>query len=379
MENYQAPVEDMLFALKNLAKIDVFAAKTKNEDVSSENVKVILEEAGKFASEKLDSINQKGDLEGIKLENGVVRMPTYFIQAYNDFIKNGWFSVLGEKVYGGQDLPWSVIVAINEIWESANMSFAVNNLLTQGAIELLEEHGTLKQKEKYLPKLVSGEWSGTMNLTEPHAGSDLSLLKTRAEKKNGKYFVKGTKIYITHGDQDMSENIIHAVLARLPDAPKGVKGISLFLVPKILIDNDGKQKHNDIKVVSVEHKLGHNASPTCVLSFGEDYGAEAEMIGEAHQGLKAMFTMMNNARLNVGVQGIAISERSYQKALNFSRNRKQGISLSNANGRKEAVDIIQHPDVKRMLMEMRSQTEAMRGLAIVVGEMIDYHKKFSNT
>ena len=379
MENYQAPVEDMLFALKNLAKIDEFAAKTKNDDVSSENVKVILEEAGKFASEKLDPINQKGDLEGIKLENGVVRMPTYFIQAYNDFIKNGWFSVLGEKVYGGQDLPWSVIVAINEIWESANMSFAVNNLLTQGAIELLEEHGTLEQKEKYLPKLVSGEWSGTMNLTEPHAGSDLSLLKTKAEKKNGKYFLKGTKIYITHGDQDMSENIIHAVLARLPDAPKGVKGISLFLVPKILIDSDGKQKNNDIKVISVEHKLGHNASPTCVLSFGEDYGAEAEMIGEAHQGLKAMFTMMNNARLNVGVQGIAISERSYQKALNFSRNRKQGISLSNANGRKEAVDIIQHPDVKRMLMEMRSQTEAMRGLAIVVGEMIDYHKKFSNT
>ena len=377
MENYQAPIRDMLFAMTNLADIDHFASKTKNDAISSENISLILEEAGKFASEILDPINQKGDLEGIKLENGVVRMPTYFIEAYKDFVKKGWFSVIGSSSYGGQDLPWSCIVAINEIWESANMSFAVNNLLTQGAIELLEEHGTQKQKEKYLPKLITGEWSGTMNLTEPHAGSDLSLLKTKAEKKEGQYLVKGTKIYITHGDQDMSENIIHLVLARLPDAPPGIKGISLFLVPKFLTDNNGKLKNNDIKVVSVEHKLGHHASPTCVLSFGEDYGAEAEIIGEPHQGLKAMFTMMNNARLNVGVQGIAISERSYQKALNFSRNRKQGTSLS--KGSRDVVDIIKHPDVKRMLMEMKSQTEAMRALAIVTGEMLDYHKKFPGT
>ncbi|MBJ57566.1 MAG: hypothetical protein CMP24_04940 [Rickettsiales bacterium] len=302
MESYQAPIEDMLFALTNLAKLDDYAEKINNKDISSESIRMILQEASKFASEKLDPINQKGDLEGFEFENGVVRMPTYFIETYQDFVKSGWFSVIGEKNYGGQDLPWSSVVAINEIWESTNMSFAVNNLLTQGAVELLEEHGSPNQKKKYLPKLISGEWSGTMNLTEPHAGSDLSLLKTKAEKKDNKYFIKGTKIYITHGDQDMSDNIIHLVLARLPDAPEGVKGISLFLVPKVLIDIEGRKKNNDIKVVSVEHKLGHNASPTCVLSFGEDYGAEAEIIGEAHQGLKAMFTMMNNARLNVGVQ-----------------------------------------------------------------------------
>ncbi len=377
MENYQAPVEDMIFALTNLADIDTFSTKTNNDSISSENIRMILEEAGKFAAEKLDPINQKGDLEGIKLENGVVRMPTYFIESYKEFVKKGWFSVIGDKTYGGQDLPWSSIVAINEIWESSNMSFAVNNLLTQGAVELLEEHGTQKQKEKYLPKLISGEWSGTMNLTEPHAGSDLSLLKTKAEKKNDKYFLKGTKIYITHGDQDMSENIIHLVLAKLPDAPNGVKGISLFIVPKILFDDEGKQRKNDIKVLSVEHKLGHNASPTCVLAFGESYGAEAEIIGEPHQGLKAMFTMMNNARLNVGVQGIAISERSYQKALHFSKNRKQGTAIGERNN--QVVDIIKHPDVKRMLMEMKSQTEAMRSLAIITGEMIDYYKKFPAT
>ncbi len=377
MESYQAPIEDMLFALTNLAKLDDYAEKINNKDISSESIRMILEEASKFASEKLDPINQKGDLEGFEFENGVVRMPTYFIETYQDFVKNGWFSVIGDKNYGGQDLPWSSVVAINEIWESTNMSFAVNNLLTQGAVELLEEHGSPNQKNKYLPKLISGEWSGTMNLTEPHAGSDLSLLKTKAEKKDNKYFIKGTKIYITHGDQDMSDNIIHLVLARLPDAPEGVKGISLFLVPKVLIDIEGRKKNNDIKVVSVEHKLGHNASPTCVLSFGEDYGAEAEIVGEAHQGLKAMFTMMNNARLNVGVQGIAIAERAYQKALHFSKNRKQGSSLSSE--KKETVDIIKHPDVKRMLMEMKSQIEAMRALAIITGEMIDYHKKFPNT
>ena len=257
------------------------------------------------------------------------------------------------------------------------MSFATNNMLTQGAVELLESHGNEKQKEYYLPNLISGKWSGTMNLTEPHAGSDLSSIKTKAIEKDKKFLIKGTKIYITHGDQDMSDNIIHLVLAKLPNAPDGVKGISLFLVPKYYLNDKGTKVKNDIKVVSVEHKLGHNASPTCVLSFGENEGAIGELVGEPNQGLKAMFTMMNNARLNVGVQGLAISERAYQKALSFSKERIQGYSLNkNITG---PVEIIKHPDVKRMLMEMKSQTEAMRGLAITTGNFIDKYKNFPNS
>ena len=377
MENYQVPIEDMYFALTQLADIDAFSKKINNEDVSSDNIKMIIKEAGKFAAQELDPINHIGDQQGIKLENGIVRMPSTFIKAYKNFVDNGWFSVIGKKAFGGQDLPWASIVAINEIWQATNMSFALNNLLTQGAIELIEHHGSTKQKEKYLPNLIQGKWSGTMNLTEPHAGSDLSLIKTKARINNNHYLIKGTKIYITHGDQDMSENIIHLVLAKLPDSPEGVKGISLFIVPKFYLNENGKEVKNDIKVVSVEHKLGHSACPTCVLSFGEDKGAIGELIGEPNQGLKAMFTMMNNARLNVGVQGIAISERSYQKALSFAKERKQGNSLNrNISG---SIEIIKHPDVKRMLMEMKSQIEAMRGLAIVTGEMLDYYKNFSDT
>ena len=367
----------MLFSLTQVADINKYSKDSDKTDLSSEDVKLLLEEAGKFARENLDNINAKGDLDGIKLENGLVRMPEYFITAYKSFVESGWFSVVGDKKYGGQDFPWSVLVLINEIWEATNMSFAVNNMLTQGAIELIQEHGNEIQKNKNLPKLISGEWSGTMNLTEPHAGSDLSDIKTKAVKKNGKYSIKGTKIYITHGDQDMSDNIIHMVLAKLPDAPQGNRGISLFLVPKYYEDKNMNKIKNDIKVLSIEHKLGHNASPTCVLSFGENNACMGELVGEAHQGLKAMFTMMNNARLNVGVQGIAIAERAYQKALSFAKERRQGFSLNKSS--KEPVKIIEHPDVKRMLMEMKSQVEAMRGLAVFTGETIDYAKQYANT
>ena len=234
MDNYNTPIKEMLFSLTQVADINKYSKDCDKTDLSSEDVKLLLEEAGKFAREKLDNINAKGDLDGIKLENGLVRMPEYFITAYKSFIESGWFSVVGDKKYGGQDFPWSVLVLINEIWEATNMSFAVNNMLTQGAIELIQEHGNEIQKNKNLPKLISGEWSGTMNLTEPHAGSDLSDIKTKAVKKNGKYSIKGTKIYITHGDQDMSDNIIHMVLAKLPDAPQGNRGISLFFSSKIL-------------------------------------------------------------------------------------------------------------------------------------------------
>tara|TARA_B100001989_G_scaffold97468_1_gene68040 strand:+ start:1985 stop:3763 length:1779 start_codon:yes stop_codon:yes gene_type:complete len=377
MSAYNAPVEDMFFALTKLANIDNISKLSNNTDISSDSVKLLIEEAGKFAQEKLDSINSEGDDKGIKLENGLVRMPNSFISSYKSFIESGWFSIAGKKQFGGQDFPWSVLVCINEIWESANMSFAVNNMLTQGAIELIQEHGNESQKNLYLPNLISGKYSGTMNLTEPHAGSDLSDLKTKATIKNDKYTIKGTKIYITHGDQDMSENIIHMVLARLPDAPEGNRGISLFLVPKYYDDENGNKIKNDIKVVSIEHKLGHNASPTCVLSFGENNECIGELIGEPNCGLKAMFTMMNNARLNVGVQGVAISERSYQRALSFARDRKQGFSFK--KGKKERVNIIEHPDVKRMLLEMKSQIEAMRGLTVFTAETIDYSNKLSNT
>ena len=377
MEKYAAPVEDMSFILTNLLDIDNYLRSINNKELSFDSLKMIIEEAGKFACDELDTINQVGDQEGIKLENGVVRMPESFIKAYKKFVNTGWFSIIGEKKYGGQGLPLSAVVMINEIWHSTNMSFATNNMLTQGAVELLESHGNEKQKEYYLPNLISGKWSGTMNLTEPHAGSDLSSIKTKAIEKDKKFLIKGTKIYITHGDQDMSDNIIHLVLAKLPNAPEGVRGISLFLVPKYYLNDKGTKVKNDIKVVSVEHKLGHNASPTCVLSFGENEGAIGELVGEPNQGLKAMFTMMNNARLNVGVQGLAISERAYQKALSFSKERIQGYSLNkNITG---PVEIIKHPDVKRMLMEMKSQTEAMRGLAITTGNFIDKYKNFPNS
>ncbi len=377
MEKYVAPVEDMSFILTHLLDIDNYLKSINNKELSFDSLKMIIEEAGKFAGDELDTINQKGDQQGIKLENGVVRMPESFIKAYQNFVNTGWFSIIGEKKYGGQGLPLSAIVMINEIWHSTNMSFATNNMLTQGAVELLESHGNEKQKKYYLPNLISGKWSGTMNLTEPHAGSDLSLIRTKAIEQDKQFFIKGTKIYITHGDQDMSDNIIHLVLAKLPNAPDGVKGISLFLVPKYYLNDEGTRVKNDIKVVSVEHKLGHHASPTCVLSFGENEGAVGELVGEPNQGLKAMFTMMNNARLNVGVQGLAISERAYQKALSFSKERIQGYSLN--QNITEPVEIIKHPDVKRMLMEMKSQTEAMRGLAITTGNFIDKYKKFPNS
>ena len=377
MKKYAAPSEDMFFILTNLLDIDSYFKSINNKELSFDSLKMIIEEAGKFACDELDTINQVGDQKGIKLENGVVRMPESFIKAYKKFVNTGWFSIIGEKKYGGQNLPLSAVVIINEIMHSTNMSFATNNMLTQGAVELLESHGNEKQKEFYLPNLISGKWSGTMNLTEPHAGSDLSSIKTKAIEKDKKFLIKGTKIYITHGDQDMSDNIIHLVLAKLPDAPDGVRGISLFLVPKYYLNDKGTKVKNDIKVVSVEHKLGHHASPTCVLSFGENEGAIGELVGEPNQGLKAMFTMMNNARLNVGVQGLAISERAYQKALSFSKERIQGYSLNkNITG---PVEIIKHPDVKRMLMEMKSQTEAMRGLAITTGNFIDKYKNFPNS
>ena len=370
MQDYSAPIEDILFVLNNLNS----TSENENEEYSDPDlIKQIFEEAGKFASNVLAPLNRVGDQEGISLENGLVRMPHGFVDAYNQYIKNGWASVAGTKEYGGQGMPWKIVGGLNEVWHAANMSFSLNMLLTQGAIEVIEAYGTEQQKQKYLPKMISGEWSGTMNLTEPQAGSDLALLKTKAQPHNGSYNLYGNKIYITHGDQDMSQNIIHLVLARLPDAPEGSKGISLFISPKNLISKDGTLlEKNDVRVVSIEHKLGTLASPTCVLAYGDNEGASAELIGPENGGLKAMFTMMNNARLNVGIQGVSIAERAYQQALNFSLTRLQGNSIDGST--KETVAIIDHPDVQRMLMDMKARTEAMRALSLYSANELDLTK-----
>ncbi len=284
MNEYKAPLEDINFVLNEIANLKKLSEVIDSSDTDPILVKSVLDEAGKFASKILDPINKEGDEKGIKFENGMVFMPSSFIEAYKKFINAGWNSVIGSEKHGGQNLPWTAVLAINEIWQSANMSFANNIMLTQGAIELLEEHGNGEQKKRYLPNMINGKWTGTMNLTEPHAGSDLALIKTKAKPFKDSYKLYGNKIFITHGDQNMSDNIIHLVLARLPDAPKGVKGISLFLVPKKLYNEKNNNiVKNDIRVVSTEHKLGHIASPTCVMAYGDNEGAIGELIGKPNQ------------------------------------------------------------------------------------------------
>ena len=374
MSDYKAPIKDIQFLINNL---ETDSQSSNNDFSDPELVNQIFEEAGKLASNVIAPLNRIGDLEGACLENGVVRMPKGFKDAYKQYIEGGWGSIAAKKEYGGQEMPWTLVAGLNEIWQSANMSFADNLMLTQGAIELLEAHASKEQKEKYLPKMVSGEWSGTMDLTEPQAGSDLSLLKCKAMPNNGSYNIFGNKIFITHGDQDMSDNIIHLVLARLPNSPPGNKGISLFISPKKIISNDNNaQELNDIRVVSLEHKLGHLASPTCVLAYGDNDGAKAELIGEKHGGLKAMFTMMNNARLNVGIQGVAIAERAFQQAYNFAFTRLQGQSIDNLDH--NTVLIIDHPDVKRMLLDMRARIEAMRALTFETANFLEHSKISEN-
>jgi len=367
---YNAPIRDMTFALESLGALEQVADLPGHEDITPDLVEQVLTEAGKLAGEAIAPLNYDGDKTGSTLENGVVRTPDGFRDAYRAYVDGGWNSIPFSPDYGGQGLPWTVATAVQEMWQSANLSWALCPLLTIGAVECLMAHGTEGQKATYLDKLVSGEWAGTMNLTEPQAGSDLALVKAKAVPDGDRYRISGQKIYITYGEHDWTDNIVHLVLARLPDAPEGVKGISLFLVPKFLVNADGSLgQRNDLRCVSLEHKLGINASPTCVMAYGDDDGAIGELIGDPHQGLRCMFTMMNNARLNVGLQGLAIAERAYQQARDYAMERKQG--QGNGAG---TVTIIHHPDVRRMLMTMKATIEAMRGLAYETALALDLAK-----
>jgi alkylation response protein AidB-like acyl-CoA dehydrogenase len=340
----------------------------KSAELDDEMVEAILTEAAKLARDVLAPLNRTGDEFAMKCEDGVVKTPPGYKEAYKQYCESGWNSVPFSPDYDGQGLPWSIAFPLQEMWQASSISFGLCPLLTQGAVEAIESHGSQELKDIYLARLIAGEWTGTMNLTEPQAGSDLAAVRAKAiPNDDGSYALTGQKIYITYGEHDMAENIIHLVLARLPDAPEGVKGISLFIVPKFLVNEDGSLgARNDVICSSIEHKLGIHASPTCTMIFGENGGATGYLVGEAHQGLKYMFTMMNNARLCVGLQGIGVSERSYQAALHYAQDRKQG---KDTQGQDTA--IVNHSDVRRMLMTMRAYTEAARALAYEAGAHLD--------
>ena len=367
---YTAPLADMRFALREVAGLSGVAALPGYEHATDDTIDAVLEEAAKLAGNGLAPLNREGDKVGAKLENGVVRTAPGFAAIYKEFVEGGWNSLPFDPEFGGQGMPWLLATTVQEMWQAANMGFGLVLLLNQGAIDAIHHHGSDAQKATYLPKMISGEWTGTMNLTEPQAGSDLGQLKSRAVKNGDHYLVTGQKIFITYGEHDMAENIVHLVLARTPDAPAGVRGISLFIVPKYLANEDGTPgKRNDLRCVSLEHKLGIHASPTCVMSFGDDGGAVGYLVGEEGRGLSYMFTMMNNARLSVGIQGLAIAERAYQQAAAFARTRVQ--SKDDGSPKPASVAIVHHADVRRMLMSMRSQIEAMRALGYYTAAGID--------
>ena len=371
MSDYVAPLKDMQFVLRELAGLDEVAALPGYEEATPDLVDAVLEEAGKFANGVLSPINFTGDQVGAKFNAGNVTTAPGWNDAYKQFCESGWSALAGEPDFGGQGLPHIVSTAVIEMWKGANMAFALCPMLTNGAIEAIKLCGNDAQKALYLPKMVSGEWTGTMNLTEANAGSDLAAVRARAEPNDdGTYRIYGQKVFITYGDHDLTDNIVHLVLARLPDAPEGVKGISLFVVPKFLVNADGSLgARNDVDCVSIEHKLGIHASPTAVLAFGDKTGAIGELVGEANRGLEYMFIMMNEARFAVGMEGLGISERAYQKALEYARERIQGGELGVRGGPK--VPILKHADIRRMLLTIRSTVEAMRALAYVVAAADD--------
>ncbi len=368
MSEYHAPLKDMNFVIGELAGLDRILQMPDFDSITDDVVDQILEESARFSREVLGPLNMPADQEGCRVENKSVVVPEAFADAYRQFVESGWQSLPASPDHGGMGLPETVSAATMEMWQSANLSFSLCPLLTSGAIAAIEAHASDELKQIYLPKMVSGEWTGTMNLSEPQAGSDLAAVKTRVVPDGDRYRLTGTKIFITWGDQEFSENVVHLVLARLPDAPEGVRGISLFLVPKYLVNDDGSVgERNDAYCTSVEHKLGIHASPTCVMTYGDGDGAIGYLVGEENRGLAGMFTMMNNARLNVGIQGLAISERAYQLARDFAQQRVQG----DAPGEKGRVTIIHHPDVRRMLLVMKSLIEGMRAVAYTTAAVVD--------
>ncbi len=373
MSTYKAPLADMQFVMNELAGLAQVVKLPGFEEADPDVVAAVLEEAAKFATNVLDPLNISGDREGSRRnEDGTVRTPTGFKDAYEQFCANGWNGLNKNPEFGGQGLPHLVATAVEEMWHSSNMAFDLCPLLTQGAIEAIERNGSDELKRTFLPKMVSGEWTGTMNLTESQAGSDLAAVRTRAVPQgDGTYKVYGNKIFITYGEHDYTDNIIHLVLGRTPDAPEGVKGISLFVVPKFLVNADGSiGARNDVECVSIEHKLGIHASPTCVMAYGDRGGAIGYLVGEENRGLEYMFVMMNLARFSVGMEGVGIAERAYQRAVAYARERVQGRPVGLAKGAASG-PIIEHPDIRRMLMTMRAYTEAMRATAYVTAAAMD--------
>jgi alkylation response protein AidB-like acyl-CoA dehydrogenase len=365
MSAYAAPLKDMRFVLKELAGLGEVAKLPGYGEATPDTVDAILEEASKFASQVLDPLNFSGDREGSKWADGGVATPKGFKEAYRKYVEGGWAALPFDAEWGGQGLPKLVATPVEEMLTSANMSFSLCPLLTQGAIHALELAGSDALKKTYLEKMVAGRWTGTMNLTEPQAGSDLALVRSKAVREGDHYRISGQKIFITYGEHDLAENIVHLVLARTPDAPEGVKGISLFIVPKFLVKPDGSLgERNAARCASLEHKLGIHASPTAVMVYDNALGY---LVGEENKGLAYMFIMMNAARFSVGLEGVAIAERAFQRALAYARERLQGRDLAGGG----TVPIIRHPDVRRMLMLMKSQTEAMRALAYVVAAALD--------
>jgi alkylation response protein AidB-like acyl-CoA dehydrogenase len=371
MNDYQAPLADMRFVLRELLDLEQLAQLPGFGEVTPDVADAVLDEAAKFASTVLSPLNRSGDLEGVRWQEGEVLTAAGWKQAYGRFTADGWSALSCPAEFGGQNLPRVLSSLIEEMWNGANIAFALCPMLTRGAIDAIELRGSQALRARYLPKMISGEWTGSMNLTEPQAGSDLSAVRTRAVPTgDGRYLLTGQKIFITYGEHDLTQNIVHMVLGRKSDAPEGVRGISLFLVPKFLINADGSLgARNDVHCLSVEHKLGIHASPTCVLAFGQNGGAVGELVGEENRGLEYMFIMMNAARYSVGIEGVGLAERAYQTALAYARERVQGTLAGVRGGAR--VPIVRHPDVRRMLLLMKSQTEAMRALAAVVAVALD--------
>jgi len=369
--DYRSPVADILFSLRFVAGFDKVAAEGLFGELDSETAATVIQEAGRFATRAIAPLDRVGDLKGASWNNGIVTMPPGFADVFRDWAQAGWGGVTGSPEFGGMGLPHAIGAACTELWAGASMSFSLCPLLSEGAINALNAFGGEELRRLYLGKLIKGEWTGTMNLTEPQAGSDLSAVKTRAERAgNGTYRIAGQKIFITFGEHDMTDNIIHLVLARLPDAAPGTRGLSLFLVPKFLVNDDGSLgARNDVRCASIEHKLGIHASPTCVMVYGDEGGATGWLVGEEGRGLAAMFVMMNSARLGVGMQGVASADRALQRATAFARERRQGRA---ANGEPNSMaPIIEHPDVQRMLLTMKALVHASRGICHLTAIAID--------